>query len=467
MISEREIALDIIMETDKGDASHSLIRDVLGKYDYLEPRQKAFIKKLAQGSLERRITLDYITDSFASVKTAKQKPLIRSLLRMSVYQILYMDQVPDSAAINEAVNLAGKRGFKNLKGFVNGVLRNISRQKDKITFPAPSKKDKKSQITSLSVTYSMPEFICDLFLKNYGYDKTEDILKAFFNPRPVTIRMDERLSKEEMKRLADSMIEESGDNFAIKQHELLPYAYELTHTDNIQYLPGYEEGNWMVQDVSSMLVSEVAGLKKGDVVIDVCSAPGGKALHAAAKLAALEKNAEPCDEKPHVYSRDLTGFKTRIIEENVDRMALSDIVTVEVHDALEHDEAFENKADVLYCDLPCSGLGIIGRKADIKYGASQKSLKSLSCLQQKILENVWNYVKPGGIMMYSTCTINPYENEKMVDYICENLPFERVDITMSVPSALRNEESLSKGYLQLLPGVYDTDGFFLAKLRRV
>jgi 16S rRNA (cytosine967-C5)-methyltransferase len=313
----------------------------------------------------------------------------------------------------------------------------------------------------------MPEFICDLFLKNYGYDKTEDILKAFLNPRPVTIRMDERLSKEEMKRLADSMIEESGDNFAIKQHELLPYAYELTHTDNIQYLPGYEEGNWMVQDVSSMLVSEVAGLKKGDVVIDVCSAPGGKALHAAAKLAALEKNAEPCDEKPHVYSRDLTGFKTRIIEENVDRMALSDIVTVEVHDALEHDEAFENKADVLYCDLPCSGLGIIGRKADIKYGASQKSLKSLSCLQQKILENVWNYVKPGGIMMYSTCTINPYENEKMVDYICENLPFERVDITMSVPSALRNEESLSKGYLQLLPGVYDTDGFFLAKLRRV
>ncbi|WP_027205623.1 16S rRNA (cytosine(967)-C(5))-methyltransferase RsmB [Butyrivibrio fibrisolvens] len=467
MISEREIALDIIMETDKGDASHSLIRDVLGKYDYLEPRQKAFIKKLAQGSLERRITLDYITDSFASVKTAKQKPLIRSLLRMSVYQIFYMDQVPDSAAINEAVNLAGKRGFKNLKGFVNGVLRNISRQKDKITFPAPSKKDKKSQITSLSVTYSMPEFICDLFLKNYGYDKTEDILKAFLNPRPVTIRMDERLSKEEMKRLADSMIEESGDNFAIKQHELLPYAYELTHTDNIQYLPGYEEGNWMVQDVSSMLVSEVAGLKKGDVVIDVCSAPGGKALHAAAKLVALEKNAEPCDEKPHVYSRDLTSFKTRIIEENVDRMGLSDIVTVEVYDALEHDEAFENKADVLYCDLPCSGLGIIGRKADIKYGASQKSLKSLSCLQQKILENVWNYVKPGGIMMYSTCTINPYENEKMVDYICENLPFERVDITMSVPSALRNEESLSKGYLQLLPGVYDTDGFFLAKLRRV
>ena len=507
MISEREIALDIIMETDKGDASHSLIRDVLGKYDYLEPRQKAFIKKLAQGSLERRITLDYITDSFASVKTAKQKPLIRSLLRMSVYQIFYMDQVPDSAAINEAVNLAGKRGFKNLKGFVNGVLRNISRHKDKITFPAPSKKDKKSQITSLSVTYSMPEFICDLFLKNYGYDKTEDILKAFLNPRPVTIRMDERLSKEAMKRLTDSMIEESGDNFAIKQHELLPYAYELTHTDNIQYLPGYEEGNWMVQDVSSMLVSEVAGLKKGDVVIDVCSAPGGKALHAAAKLAALEKNAEPCDkesrdqelhdenshhddshadnsygddshddmtqdnkainEKPHVYSRDLTGFKTRIIEENVDRMGLSDIVTVEVHDALEHDEAFENKADVLYCDLPCSGLGIIGRKADIKYGASQKSLKSLSCLQQKILENVWNYVKPGGIMMYSTCTINPYENEKMVDYICENLPFERVDITMSVPSALRNEESLSKGYLQLLPGVYDTDGFFLAKLRRV
>lgn len=482
MISEREIALDIIMETDKGDAPHSLIRDVLGKYDYLEPRQKAFIKKLAQGSLERRITLDYITDSFASVKTSKQKSLIRSLLRMSVYQIFYMDQVPDSAAINEAVNLAGKRGFKNLKGFVNGVLRNISRNKDKITFPAPSKKDKKSQITSLSVTYSMPEFVCELFLNNYGYDKTEDILKAFLNPRPVTIRMDERLSQEDIKELVDSMIEESSETFSIRQHELLPYAYELTHTDNIQYLPGYEEGSWMVQDVSSMLVSEVAGLKKSDVVIDVCSAPGGKALHAASKLATLEKtlvsskenspeenidDKKTLDKAPHVYSRDLTEFKTRIIEENIDRMGLSDIVTVEVHDAVIHDASFENKADVLYCDLPCSGLGIIGRKADIKYGASKKSLKSLSDLQQKILDNVWNYVKPGGIMMYSTCTINPYENEKMVDYICENLPFERVDITMSVPSKLRNVESLSKGYLQLLPGEYDTDGFFLAKLRRV
>lgn len=489
MISEREIALDIIMETDKGDASHSLIRDVLGKYDYLEPRQKAFIKKLAQGTMERRITLDYITDQFASVKTAKQKPLIRSLLRMSVYQIFYMDQVPDSAAINEAVNLAGKRGFKNLKGFVNGVLRNISREKDKITFPLPSKTDKKSQIHSLSVNYSMPEFVCELFISNYGYEKAEEIVASFLNPRPVTIRMDERFSEDEIKELVRSMKEESGESFEIKPHEQLPYAYELTHTDNIQYLPGYDEGKWMVQDVSSMLVSEAAGLNKGDVVIDVCSAPGGKALHAAAKLAALEKSGNSFDNNdqngqsgeqdaekavntddsklPHVYSRDLTSFKTRIIEENIDRMGLGDIVTVEVHDAREHDAAFENKADVLYCDLPCSGLGIIGRKADIKYGVSKKSLKSLTDLQKEILGSVWNYVKPGGIMMYSTCTINPYENEKMVDYICENLPFERVDISESLPEALRKEESLSKGYLQLLPGVYGTDGFFLAKLKRI
>lgn len=473
MISEREIALEIIMETDKGDAPHSLIRDVLGRYDYLEPRQKAFIKKLAQGSLERRITLDYIIDSFASVKTSKQKPLIRSLLRMSVYQIFYMDQVPDSAAINEAVNLAGKRGFKNLKGFVNGILRNISRQKDQITFPLPSKTDKKSQTHSLSVIYSMPEFVCDLFLSSYGYEQTENILKSFLVPRPVTIRMDERQTPEQIRDLVEAMKEEAPGSFEIKQHELLSYAYELIHTDNIQYLPGFEEGKWMVQDVSSMLVSEVSGIKKGDVVIDVCSAPGGKALHAASKLAALEMADKEAteytqeDRKPRVYSRDLTEFKTGIIEENTQRMGLDDIVTIQVHDASMHDESFENKADVLYCDLPCSGLGIIGRKADIKYGVSKASLKSLTLLQKSILENVWNYVKPGGIMMYSTCTINPYENEKMVDYICENLPFERVDITDSVPEALKNEDSLSKGYLQLLPGKYDTDGFFLAKLKRV
>lgn len=467
MISEREIALDIMMEEDKGDASHSLIRDVLGKYDYLEPRQKAFIKKLATGSLERRITLDYIIDKFALVKTAKQKPLIRNLLRMSVYQIFYMDQVPDSAAINEAVNLAGKRGFKNLKGFVNGVLRNISRKKDSIEFPKALDNDKRSHILSLSVNYSMPKFICELLFDNYGYEKTRKILSSFLNPRPVIIRMDERQTEEEIDELVALMKEDSGDDFGIKQHKLLPYAYEMTHTDNIQYLPGFDEGKWMVQDVSSMLVSQVAGLKQGDVVIDVCSAPGGKALHAASKLSVLDNRAGDSPRRSHVYSRDLTQFKTNLIEENVSRMNLTDMVSVQVHDARLHDEAFENKCDVLYCDLPCSGLGIIGRKADIKYGISKETLKSLTELQKQILQNVYDYVKPGGIMMYSTCTINPYENEKMLEYICKEFSFERVDITDLVPDELKSIESLKDGYLLLLPGEYDTDGFFLAKLRRV
>lgn len=463
MLNEREIALNIIMELDAGEASHSLMRDVLGRYDYLLPKQKAFIKRLSDGTLERRITLDYIIDQFASVKSAKQKPLIRSLLRMSVYQIFYMDSVPDSAAINEAVNLAGKRGFVKLKGFINGVLRNIARDKDKITFPLPKKGNVKSEAMTLSVTYSMPELICKTFLNSFGYEETENILKAFLQPRPVILRMDERQSHAEMQELIQQMKEMSDASFTAAEHPLLPYAYELTHTDNIQYLPGYEEGKWMVQDVSSMLVTEAAGIKAGDTIIDVCSAPGGKALHAAAKLAAAEKGAA----KGSVTARDLSDFKVGLIDENSKRMGLEDIVSVQVHDATVHDGALENKADVLYCDLPCSGLGIIGRKADIKYAITKESLKSLTELQKTILQNVWNYVKVGGTMMYSTCTINPYENEQMVAYICENLPFERVDLTGSVPEALRTEKTLKDGYLQLVPGKYGTDGFFFAKLKRI
>jgi 16S rRNA (cytosine967-C5)-methyltransferase len=367
-----------------------------------------------------------------------------------------MDTVPDSAAINEAVNLAGKRGFRNLKGFVNGVLRNISRNKDEIRWPSPKRGDINSEIQALSVLYSMPEKICSIFLEAYGYEECERILKDFLNPRPVIIRMDERMSESDMDKLSEAMKAESPDNFEIRKHELVPYAYELFHTDNIRYLPGYEEGCWMVQDVSSMLVAEAAGIKEGDTVIDVCSAPGGKAMHAAAKTG----------KSGRVIARDLTESKVNLINENIERMNLKDTVTAEVHDATVHDPALEEQGDVLLCDLPCSGLGIIGRKGDIKYSVTEEGLESLKKLQRTILENVWNYVKPGGIMMYSTCTVNPEENEEMVDYICENYPFERVSLCDILPDSLKKEPSIEKGYIQLLPGKYDTDGFFLAKLRR-
>ena len=454
MINEREIILDILMEMDSGKPyRHSLVRDVLNQYDYLDTQQKSMIKRVVDGTTERRITIDYILNSISSVSVHKMKPLIRSLLRMSCYQILYMDGIPDAAAINEAVKIAEKRKFQTLKGFVNGVLRNVSRNKEVIHFPEKNAMDGGAEY--LSVMYSMPDLLCRMWLRTYGYEQTEQILKAFLEIRPVVLRMDERYSEEEIRALVEKIRQEGNVQMEIRQSSLLPYAYELTHTDNLQYLPGFEEGMWMVQDVSSMLVTQAAGIRKGDRVIDVCSAPGGKALHAATKLAGTGS----------VLSRDVSENKCALIRENVERMHMPG-VTVEVHDATLPDPALTDTADVLYCDLPCSGLGIIGRKCDIKYAVSSESLNSVTELQKKILQSVWNYVKPGGIMMYSTCTIHKAENEKIVQWICANLPFETVSMEDTLPEVLAGQDTVKNGYLQLLPGQFGTDGFFLSKLRR-
>ena len=448
MANIREITLSILIEYDRdGVRKPSLLKDSLEKYDYLETRDKAFIKRCVDGCLERQIQIDYILNSFSKTKVDKMQPFIRSLLRMSVYQIMFMDAIPDSAACNEAVKLAQKHRFAGLKSFVNGVLRNIARNKDKIEYP-DSKED--GGIRYLSVMYSMPEWLCDMWLGRYGFAKTEEMLKFFLLPRPTVIRLN--TGKVKGKEIDSFISELESAGVIVKRNNLLPYALELEKTDNIRFLPGFDEGRFFVQDVSSMLVTQIAQPGAGQVVVDVCAAPGGKSLHAA----------EYADT---VLSRDVSERKCELIRENAQRMGL-DNVRVEVHDARVHDRNLEGKADVLYLDLPCSGLGIIGRKNDIKYNATRKGLNDLAALQWEIIKTSWDYVKTGGIMMYSTCTINSAENEEMVKRICDELPFEPVDISGQLPEALSDCGTAGKGYIQLLPGEYGTDGFFIAKLIR-
>ena len=449
MANIREITLNILIEYDRdGVRKPSLLKDSLEKYDYLETRDKAFIKRCVDGCLERQIQIDYILDSFSKVKTARMQPFIRSLLRMSVYQIMFMDAVPDSAACNEAVKLANKHKFSGLKSFVNGVLRNIARNKDKIEYPD---RNEKGGVKYLSVLYSMPEWICEMWLTRYGFDKTEEMLKFFLLPRPTVIRLNsEKVSEKE----TDAYIKELEDQgVVVKRNPILPYALELEKTDNIRFLPGFDEGRFFVQDVSSMLVTQIAAPGRDQVVVDVCAAPGGKSLHAA-------------EHADTVLSRDVSGRKCDLIRENAERMGLSN-VKVEEYDARVNDRNLESKADILYLDLPCSGLGIIGRKNDIKYNVTRKGISELASLQWDIIKTAWDYVKPGGIMMYSTCTVNSEENEKMVQKITAELPFKCVDISEDVPDKLKGCDSLKNGYIQLLPGEYGTDGFFIAKLRRV
>lgn len=444
----RELTVSILLEVEKQNGySHVLIREVLDKYDYLSSQEKAFFKRVTEGTLERRLQIDYVINSFSKVQTRKMKPFIRNLLRMSVYQILFMDSVPDSAVCNEAVKLAEKHSFRTLKGFVNGVLRSIARQKEHLIYP----KETEDSIQYLSIRYSMPEWLVGLWMEEYGKARTGEILEAFLEVRPVTVRLKETLSAEELEQQLNRM-KETG--IEVKKHQLLPCAYELFHVEGIKNIPGYEEGTFMVQDVSSMLCVEAAGINRDDRIIDVCAAPGGKATHAAVKL----------DGSGLVLARDLTQEKISLVEENAHRQQLDNVVT-ECHDALAFDEGLEETADILFADLPCSGLGIIGRKRDIKYNVTEEALAQLPLLQKKILDTVWRYVKPGGTLMYSTCTIHKEENEKIVEWFLQNHPFEPVDMSGCLPEQIE-EESVRHGFLQLFPGQYGTDGFFIARFRR-
>ena len=480
MVNIRETVLTILMEYDKGGVfKPSLLKDSLEKYDYLETRDKAFIKRTVEGTLERQIQIDYILDLFSKTPVKKMQPLIRSLMRMSVYQILFLDAVPDSAVCNEAVKLAAKHGFTGLKGFVNGVLRNISRNRDKIEYP-DLKKNGGSEY--LSVYYSMPKRICDMWLERFGLEKTKEMLEFFLKPRPTTIRVKEQAFGEDSAGKTAEALQKVG--VVVTKSPILPYALELEKTDNIRFLPGFEEGLFTVQDVSSMLVTEIADPKQGDIVLDICAAPGGKATHAAEWVGTKQgkTGSEAAEAQPEagtggtVIARDISERKCDLIRENAHRLKL-DNITVQVHDARLHDEKMKDKADILYMDLPCSGLGIIGRKTDIKYNTSEKSLKEVAALQWEIIKAAWDYVKVGGILIYSTCTVNRDENEAMLERITEEFPFETVDISDRLPKVLTDgtfgkesaghiKENAAKGYLQLIPGECGTDGFFISKLRR-
>ncbi|MBE5844624.1 MAG: 16S rRNA (cytosine(967)-C(5))-methyltransferase RsmB [Butyrivibrio sp.] len=454
-VNLRKIALDILIEMEDIEKRQlSTIKRVLDHYDYLDAQSKSFIKYLAEGTVERKITLDYVINEFSKTPTTKMAVPILCILRMGAYQILFMNSVPDSAAVNEAVKLTGKMHFFGLKGFVNAVLRNIARKKEKISWPSVGESNE-SRAEYLSVRYSEPKWLAEMWLNDYGFEKTREMFRFFLKPRPVTIRFARRLDAEALKELIGRMKKANNGKIEMKVNDLLPYAMELSHTDNIRYVPGFDEGAFFVQDVSSMLVCDLADFKRDGFVIDVCAAPGGKSLHASDKLKGTGR----------VIARDISENKCMVIRENVQRMRVENIV-VEAYDAEKHDTNMENKADVLLCDLPCSGLGVIGRKPDIKMNTGEDAILNLQQKQRSILEAVWSYVKPGGIMMFSTCTVAKEENEDNVEWILKNYPFEPVDFTDKLPEKMRNIETAKNGYIQILPGEYGTDGFFIAKLRR-
>ena len=403
-INTREMILEILLQiNEEGEHSHIAIRNALSKYQFLPKQERAFITRVCEGTLEYRILIDYIIDSFSKITVDKMKPPIREILRSAVYQLKFMDRVPDSAVCNEAVKLAQRKGFYNLKPFVNGVLRTIARQMDELEYPSR----KVNLVRYLSVRYSMPE---PLVLRNQGV-KVE--------PAPY-----------------------------------LPYAFRISDYNHILALDAFIEGKIVAQDVSSMLVSEIANPQKGDYIIDMCAAPGGKSIHLGDKMEGFGT----------VDARDVSRYKVELIQENIHR---TDSINVQAHvqDATVFDVESECKADIVLADVPCSGYGVIGKKPEIKYRSTAQKEEELVILQRNILDKAAEYVKPRGVLIFSTCTIAKEENEENMMWFMNNHPFKLESIDEFVPDELKSETT-SLGYLQLLPGVHGTDGFFMAKFRR-
>lgn len=447
-VNIREVALEALLEIlEKGEMSHLVISQVLRKYQYLEKQDRAFFSRLTEGTLERLLTLDYVIGQYSNTPMKKMKPVIRNILRLGVYQLLYMDSVPDSAACNESVRLAEKKGFSALKGFVNGLLRKIAREKE--TVMKPEKWD-------LSVRYSTPEWIVKEWTTHYGEKTAERMLLATFEERKTTVRCNlNRASQKEIREMLER------EQVTVEDCAYPSYALALSGYNYLEELTAFREGYISVQDISSMMVAEVADVKAGAHVLDVCAAPGGKSLHLAEKLGGTGL----------VEARDLTDYKVSLIEDNRMRTGLSNVRT-KVWDATRWDQSWEKQADLVVADLPCSGLGVIGKKNDLKYRVTKESCRELATLQKEILKTVSRYVKPGGILIYSTCTVNPEENQDNVEWILNNLPFETESLLAYLPEALKEsmteeaKKEAGQGYMTFLQGVYPTDGFFLARLKR-
>lgn len=420
-VNLREISADTVLSImEQGTFSHIIIKNVLDKYAYLEKQERSFITRLCTGSVERAIELDYIIDSYSKTKVKKMKPFIRTIMRLGVYEIFYMDSVPDAAAVNEYVKLAKKRGFTGLAGFVNGVLRTISREKEKIS------------IEEEWIQYSIPQWLWDKWKDEYDEETVREIAKGFFTKEDICVRVNTEIVENETLAKA---LQDQGIKIRWSEDGLAMY---LKNVDALNKIPEFLNGEFYVQDYSSMKVVEEAKIKDGDLVLDVCAAPGGKALHAAEKLQGTGK----------VIARDLTDAKVAIIDENIEKSGLANI-KAEVFDATIADPKAKDKYDVVLADLPCSGLGIIRKKPDIKYRINNDSLGSIVELQKKILETVHEYVKAGGTLVYSTCTINMDENEHQVEAFLGRHPdFELV-----------SQE-------QLLPND-SQDGFFICVMKKI
>lgn len=409
----------------------------------LKRNDKALVTEIVNGALRNLIRIDWIINEFIRIKPEKLSTNIKDILRCATYQIIFLDRIPDSAVCNESVELAKKYANQGAAKFVNGVLRNISRKKDNIGLP-----DINNISKFLSIEFSHPLWLVDLWINNYGVDFTKGLLKANNETPPLTIRINKlKISKDKMFDLLNSSNILSSEGLYNNEAITIKGICSL---DNMEL---FKKGYFQVQDESSMLVGKIMDPKPGDVIVDVCSAPGGKATHMA----------EIMSNKGKIISRDIYKHKLNLIEENSKRLGIT-IIETQIFDAKEVDNNLIGKADAVLVDAPCSGLGLVRRKPDLRWKKNQEDINKLSELQLKILKNASLYVKKSGVLVYSTCTLNNKENIQVVkEFLLYDNHFALDNIEKFLPENIYAPNK-KEGILELYPHIHGTDGFFIARM---
>ncbi|MBS4539738.1 16S rRNA (cytosine(967)-C(5))-methyltransferase RsmB [Clostridium sp. D2Q-11] len=408
-------------------------------------RDENLIRELVYGVLENKLYIDNIIKNLSRTKYNKIDIIILQILRIGVYQIYFMEHVPDRAACNESVDLTKSFNKKRLSGYVNGILRNASRNKSKEYLP----NKKNNLIEYLSIKYSHPKWIVEVFIKDFGESFTEELLKSNNTNPPLSVRVNRNIvTRDELIQILNS-----HDILAEKTN----YSKDgliVSKPRNITELKEFKEGYFTIQDESSMLVAQVMDPKEGSIVLDICSGPGGKATHIA----------EAMNNRGKIISRDIFDHKLDLINKNALRLNI-DIINTEEYDALIFDDSLKKSVDYCLVDAPCSGLGLLRRKPDIRWNKSIGDLDTLSKMQITILRNAAEYVKTNGILIYSTCTLTKKENMNVInEFLKLNDEYSLVEINTV---DMDDNESLKKGYIELYPNIHGTDGFFIAKLKRI
>lgn len=448
-INARQVALLVLARVEQEQGFSNLVLNEILRSAQLAKADSGLATELVYGTLQRQNTLDYILKPYVAKGVEKLDLWVRCLLRMAIYQLFYLDKVPVHAAINEAVEMAKKLGHTGISGMVNGVLRNVVRNmpngERQIVIP-----DSMAVAERISIEHAHPLWLVKQWMKQFGQETTLEMCKSNNLPPRASARVNRlRISREALIQQLEQQEVEVHPSTLSKDGIVVRHAGHLAASD------WYSSGLLTIQDESSMLVAQAVDAHPGMRVLDCCAAPGGKSTHIA----------EWMDNQGELIANDIYPHKSRLIANHAERLGITCLQT-NTRDASKLAEQFESSSfDRILLDAPCSGLGVIRRKPEIKWHKEGQDSKSLAKLQMELIAHVSTLLKPGGILVYSTCTVADIENEKVVnDFLCNHNEFE-IDATWinTLPTEVQ-EKCADHGMLKVLPHQFDSDGFFIARL---